>query len=75
LNILILVSKKLLTLITDFTDYKLITDFTNFKFFLGLEDIIFRPTLSQSFKGILTAGLSKSAKYTTSKIGKWISRP
>ncbi|GBC04001.1 hypothetical protein RclHR1_05460004 [Rhizophagus clarus] len=41
----------------------------------SLEDIIFRPTLSQSIKGILSAGLSKSTKYTFSKIGKWISSP
>ncbi|RIA95597.1 mitochondrial matrix Mmp37 [Glomus cerebriforme] len=41
----------------------------------SLKEIIFRPTLSQSIKGILTAGLFKSTKYTASKIGKWIRRP
>ncbi|CAG8466009.1 8040_t:CDS:2 [Funneliformis mosseae] len=41
----------------------------------GLRDIIFKPVLSQSLKGILTAGLSKSTTYACSKIGKWIRRP
>ncbi|CAG8677308.1 2929_t:CDS:2 [Cetraspora pellucida] len=41
----------------------------------GLREIIFRPAVVQSIKGILTAGVIKSSKYTANKLGKWISRP
>ncbi|CAG8523067.1 17022_t:CDS:2 [Dentiscutata heterogama] len=41
----------------------------------GLRGIIFRPSVVQSLKGILTAGFIKSSKYTANKLGKWFSRP
>ncbi|CAG8486769.1 16794_t:CDS:2 [Acaulospora morrowiae] len=41
----------------------------------GLSEIVFWPALTQSLKGILTAGMFKSAKYTSSKLSKWILRP
>ncbi|CAG8542409.1 15503_t:CDS:2 [Gigaspora rosea] len=41
----------------------------------GIREIVFRPAIVQSLKGILTAGLIKSSKYTANKLGKWFSRP
>ncbi|CAG8524559.1 26833_t:CDS:2 [Gigaspora margarita] len=41
----------------------------------GIREIVFRPAIIQSLKGILTAGFIKSTKYTANKLGKWFSRP
>ncbi|CAG8448888.1 9803_t:CDS:10 [Diversispora eburnea] len=38
----------------------------------GLGEIIFWPAITQSLKGILTAGMFKSGKYISSKLGKWM---
>ncbi|CAG8560203.1 5236_t:CDS:2, partial [Paraglomus brasilianum] len=38
----------------------------------ALKETVRRPAITQSVKGILTAGLSKSIRYTSRKLGKWI---
>ncbi|CAJ0874859.1 4965_t:CDS:2 [Entrophospora sp. SA101] len=40
----------------------------------SLKEIVFRSAITQSLKGILTAGLKKSVKYSLNKIEKWIKR-
>ncbi|RHZ52888.1 hypothetical protein Glove_456g24 [Diversispora epigaea] len=40
----------------------------------GLRQIIFWPAITQSLKGILTAGMFKSGKYISNKLGKWMFR-
>ncbi|SAL99186.1 hypothetical protein [Absidia glauca] len=38
----------------------------------SLRSIITRPALTQSVKGIFTAGVLKSTRYASAKLGKWI---
>jgi translocator assembly and maintenance protein 41 len=37
-----------------------------------LRQIIGRPALTQSVKGLLTAGLIKSVRYSAAKVRKWL---
>ncbi|SAM00576.1 hypothetical protein [Absidia glauca] len=39
---------------------------------LALRSIIAKPALTQSIKGIFTAGLMKSTRYAGAKLGKWV---
>ncbi|ORZ23414.1 mitochondrial matrix Mmp37 [Absidia repens] len=38
----------------------------------SLRSIIARPAMTQSIKGIFTAGITKSTRYASAKLGKWI---
>ena len=38
---------------------------------LELTEIVRRPATVQSFKGLVTTGLSKSIRYGSTKVGKW----
>jgi translocator assembly and maintenance protein 41 len=36
-----------------------------------LNNIIYRPALTQSVKGLITAGFTKSFRYSMAKVRKW----
>ncbi|KAI8072545.1 mitochondrial matrix Mmp37 [Gongronella butleri] len=38
----------------------------------SLRAVIGRPALTQSIKGIFTAGIGKSSRYASAKLGKWV---
>lgn len=39
---------------------------------IELRTIVARPALTQSLKGLFTAGLGKSVRYSMAKVAKWI---
>lgn len=44
---------------------------TEHRLFTALQDIVRGPATVQSLKGIVTAGVFKSARYSLTKVGKW----
>ncbi|KAI9308994.1 mitochondrial matrix Mmp37 [Cunninghamella echinulata] len=54
--------------------YQQISSSSNLPIYMdnSLRTIISKPALTQSIKGIFTAGLFKSSRYATAKLSKWI---